>query len=283
MTVTNATPVSATQTFTLNIAAAAATTTTTTTATVTPTVASTAYTQATTSLSPAKAPIAVTPVAVWPNSDQLPNATVGRFYQIQLPVTANGTYSSDSTNKIPAGLTLSANGLISGIPTTASSGQSVTVYLAVTGKSTQTFYLKAPILAGGEIAVGDGLLPGEYISTSNGDKFCLKSDGNLAFTRTYMFTDDANTSGTGGTAGAATTGAYLRVNNNCSIDIYNSANNQIWSSGTSKATFDQIAPCKGGKLAFNNNYYPAYLEFTDGTTNNTVVWTQKTWGALIKK
>jgi putative Ig domain-containing protein/carbohydrate binding protein with CBM6 domain/glycosyl hydrolase family 95 len=196
------------------------------------------------------------------NSPGSQTGTVGTAASLQISATdsASGQTLTYSATGLPAGLSISSAGLISGTPTTAATSNvtvTATDTTGASGSASFTWTISGSTTGScGELAANQELTANQSLASCNGDyTLIMQGDGNLVLYQGSTALWASNTAGTAadeaimqgdgnfvvytssgtalwasGTAGNS--GAYLDVQNDGNVVIYSASGTALWSTGT---------------------------------------------------
>ena len=188
--------------------------------------------------------------------------TVGTAVSVQVhgADSASGQTLAYSAAGLPAGLSISSSGLISGTPTTAATSNVTVTATDTTGASGSAVFTWTISGGGsgacGELAANVSLASNQSLASCNGTyKLTMQSDGNLVLYQGSTPLWASNTVGSGADKAilqgdgnfvlytssgapvwasntAGNTGAYLNVQNDGNVVIYSASGSVLWSTNT---------------------------------------------------
>lgn len=194
----------------------------------------------------------------------LPNAQVGRQYSYQIP--SDGDVVQDFLRaKLPAGLTSTSGGLITGVPTLQGKYEFATYGKFPSGKSQNyanflnvdwpIYQRFAPLT----------LNAGEFLQLSK-KKLIMQTDGNFV-----MYNEQGAVVFASGTD-QNTNGNRVTFQPDCNVVIYDTNNKAVWASRTVRADNS----CSGGMVQVGDT-----ARLYDGTPSHAVAWDSIMGGSKI--
>ena len=188
--------------------------------------------------------------------------TVGTAASLQVHGTdsASGQTLTYSATGLPAGLSISSSGLISGTPTTAATSNvtvTATDTTGASGSASFTWTISGSTTGScGELTANQQLAANQSLASCNGDySLIMQGDGNLVLYQGSTALWASNTVGSGADEAilqgdgnfvlytssgtpvwasntAGNTGAYLQVQNDGNVVVYSASGSMLWSTGT---------------------------------------------------
>lgn len=196
----------------------------------------------------------------------LPNAQVGFQYSAQTPYDYFGNPSALTSN-LPAGLSASSKGLITGVPTQAPGDYKVVTRGSSIGGNEQLYYLSIhidwPVWARDAPMT---LNMGEFLQLGK-RKFVMQTDGNLV-----LYDDKGVVFSATNTYSSKPTNYHVTFQADCNVVIRNSRGRAAWASNTARSDNS----CSGGVVQVTDK-----LRFFDGTSNRTIAWDSSMAGIFL--